>query len=504
MNTTSSSRRRRSPRGQALVETVVTLLVLLPILLYTAFLTEYLRYALQWQEAVVTPAFNALAADFDEDQYRWVPAQFDPPNWNVMNFNVVPYPTTTFNAPQTNATIWGGNAAVKVQGFARVTYCDHTAAADSRSFTGGGPGVQNLAQNFDAYANAQECADPNPQMPAAFARPSWRAPGGDGQISCALNTNVGLYPGQHARLNNPGPNQNVRRSGLVSCTGRLAVVNQFLGQRIFQLPAEALLTGRTKAPPGSLPTANNSWTFGRPANDPQAYRFGMLHGNWGLAYVKNLDPRYADTNSQSFPLDPGGDVEGQDRHPLYKRVEPFYFGPRALGPQNAALNFTRNVFGQNQLVNAAAAFGLNIPGGLGLMAPEALLDNGGGGVNGMPAGIGNDPRTPSIFYRMLPHRMAGVNGLNRYESFEYWNQGTSRFRRPHTNPVAGFGAGYGNPQIRDAWGHFAREYYAAGWDDVRQRQSWANRGGQGDGRAAGDPGAGYWGRPEAGWYDQSP
>ena len=57
-------RRARSRRGQATVELAVTLVVLIPLTMYTLFLEDFNSYFLDWQEAITTSPWDFTAADY--------------------------------------------------------------------------------------------------------------------------------------------------------------------------------------------------------------------------------------------------------------------------------------------------------------------------------------------------------------------------------------------------------------------------------------------------------
>ena len=55
---------RRRPAGAAVVELAISMIVVVPVILYTLFLNDLLIYNLDWQEAVVTPAWDAQILTF--------------------------------------------------------------------------------------------------------------------------------------------------------------------------------------------------------------------------------------------------------------------------------------------------------------------------------------------------------------------------------------------------------------------------------------------------------
>ena len=48
------------------MELAVTMIVMLPLIFYSIFLSDLLLYHLEWQEAIVTPAWDAAVLDYPE------------------------------------------------------------------------------------------------------------------------------------------------------------------------------------------------------------------------------------------------------------------------------------------------------------------------------------------------------------------------------------------------------------------------------------------------------
>lgn len=122
-------RQPRARRGQAVVELAILMVVLVPLILYTLFLQDMLVYQLDWQEAIVTPAWDALPYDYMRRSNV---------RWDVQHYN-------------------------------RLTYCDHTAA-------------------YDAYPTG-DCDDITHHK-ALTAHQCWVVPGGQ-QVTCSLESDVG-------------------------------------------------------------------------------------------------------------------------------------------------------------------------------------------------------------------------------------------------------------------------------------------------------------------------
>lgn len=118
----------RRRRGQAAVETAVTMIVLIPIIFYSLFLEDLLYYHLEWQEGIVVSPWEGLAVNFQN----------------------------------------GDSASSTAQKYNRVAYCDHTVAYDS------------FNANYDC--------DDSTHHKAMTAHQCWM--GGGKQITCNNDTGI--------------------------------------------------------------------------------------------------------------------------------------------------------------------------------------------------------------------------------------------------------------------------------------------------------------------------
>ncbi len=138
-------RRSRARRGAATVELAVTMIAMLPLILYTIFLSDLLLYNLDWQEAIVTPAWDAAVLDY----------------------------------PGLNRPVEG---ASQVQGNNRLLFCDHSSAYDS------------FNRNYD-------CDDSNHHQ-AMGAHQCWL--GGGKQVTCTINPEAGNIEDSYLQKFNRG------------------------------------------------------------------------------------------------------------------------------------------------------------------------------------------------------------------------------------------------------------------------------------------------------------
>lgn len=121
-------------RGQAAVEMAVTMVLLVPLIMYTLFLEDLLTYKLENQEPTIVAGWDYLTPDYQK------------------------------NSPD-------------VQGMNRLKYCDHSAA-------------------YDSYEHDYDCDD-STHHEAGTAHECWIVPGAE-QVTCYNNTGFGdpLLPGE--------------------------------------------------------------------------------------------------------------------------------------------------------------------------------------------------------------------------------------------------------------------------------------------------------------------
>ncbi len=161
---------QRRRRGSATVELAVTMVVVIPLTMYTLFLEDYTSYYLDWQEAIVSSPWDATAFNFEN--------KLDAPDGQVGHNN-------------------------------RLEFCDHTSA-------------------YTSYTHKYECNARHHK--ALTAHQCWlvnnTGNGGNGrkgkQVSCKIDDSAGnlIESLVYAREQN--------RGGLVSCTAALGVQNYFI------------------------------------------------------------------------------------------------------------------------------------------------------------------------------------------------------------------------------------------------------------------------------------
>ncbi len=263
---------RRAARGAAAVELALSMLVIIPVFLYTLFLDDLLRYALEGQEAALATVWDYTVLDYGsppkkgEDQSRFV------------GFGLT-------------------------QGFARQMYCDHESGIDS----------------FDS-GEARECADTlesEAHHQAVSAHACWLNPGAQ-QVQCELRDDVGQYSvEQHDDYK-----QRFGRGGLIRCSSRLGVQNYLLQRKVFAQFSKVDLA-REKQERGSGIHSNaqqGTYQEGSGGVEGNVYllpqeQMSILTDTWAL--TRQVDIRPGTTGSAGGA--PSSDVAGTPDD-LYERV----------------------------------------------------------------------------------------------------------------------------------------------------------------------------------------
>ncbi len=246
---------RKHRRGAATVETVVTMIALLPIIFYALFLEDLVYYKMENQEPTIVAGW-----DFT------VPGNIDSDGSNIGGLN-------------------------------RLKYCDHEAA-------------------FDSFDQPYDCDD-GTHHKAMAAHQCWIIPGAD-QVRCnegsdGLQSNVGtqffgstkasgFYSSFYGQAGKSAVGMNV-------CTAHLGVMNYFLPQKMIGFGKDA--TDKTRLDDGQMfkdsqmdahgdqqsgrATSANTWIL-------TMEKYAILNGGFGLLDVEKVtpDPGIADMIGNSI------------------------------------------------------------------------------------------------------------------------------------------------------------------------------------------------------------
>jgi hypothetical protein len=170
-------RLRRGPRGAASVEMALSMIVLIPIFLYSIFLDDLLRYSLDAQEGALSTVWDFTTQDYTK-------------------------------ALKANSS---GSGGTQVQYFARLTFCDHESGLDRPNAKGGDGDYLDCSDpdhhravvahvcwlNKDTNKAEQiRCTEPDPGVGSSL-EPVFRAYGGEfshgGYIECSAKALVENY-----------------------------------------------------------------------------------------------------------------------------------------------------------------------------------------------------------------------------------------------------------------------------------------------------------------------
>jgi hypothetical protein len=229
----------RRPRGAAAVELAVTMILLVPLIMYTLFLEDLLAYKLEEQEPTIVAGWDHITPDYQNDS----------PDVGGMN---------------------------------RLKYCDHTAA-------------------FDSYDQAYDCNTDAVHHEAGTAHQCWMVSGAK-QLECTNDTSLGteILPAEQEFLAWHGA---FNKGGMARCTATLAVMNYFLPNKFFnwaahsgsqrevtgkgKLGGEAAKTGSSNASVHSDATgsegAKSSWVLKEEV-------FAVLDDPWALNVIRDTSP----------------------------------------------------------------------------------------------------------------------------------------------------------------------------------------------------------------------
>lgn len=264
---------RPTQRGAATVEAALSMLVIIPCLMYSLFLDDLLRYAGDLQEAVLSTPWDFTGQDYNR-------------------------PDTLGLGPGSFAEPVGGGT--RVQGQARLMFCDHESSGDS-------------------YGQGQDCvAQDHHQGKALSGHVCWVNPGAH-QVTCERpRTEPGsfrdpLFARYKQRFQGSG--------GLYECHGQEVVENYLLPKGFLQEFA------------GTVELARKNWSGdgsnihqnAADGNKTTAYylaeqRFALLTDSWALNELTRAE------DEKGLELSPG-----TQRGPLYDRVEQVYQGNVLFG-----------------------------------------------------------------------------------------------------------------------------------------------------------------------------
>lgn len=249
-------------RGQAATEMAVSVIFIIPLVLYTIFLDDLLHYKLDLMEAVTMAPWDSTVIDYEKAKTNG-----------------------TAGAELVNGT----SSPAK---FVRLNWCDHTTA-------------------YNSYDGNYDC-DEGVHHKALAAHACWivAQPDGENQVQCSVDNEAGKEPFANAipGLGTAGLADEMNAGGMVSCTARLGVVNYFLWDKMFMMFSKADLSNK-----------NRFGTAGQLANDVHGDATGQ-------SSVWLLERQHAAVITDTWALttrdavQPGG-PPSPTSNSLYKRVD---------------------------------------------------------------------------------------------------------------------------------------------------------------------------------------
>ncbi|MGV3621854.1 MAG: hypothetical protein ACO1OB_13605 [Archangium sp.] len=336
-------------RGAAAVETAVTTIVLVPLILYTLFLEDLLYYRLENQEPTIVAGWDYL----------------------------------------TNNYMKAGDKR-DIGRLNRLKYCDHTAAYDSYeqpydcTGTDTGPSGNEDSgggsQSYDVGGSAG--GNDRGHHNATAAHQCWIVEGGADQVRCTVSkgNDATLFREQAAVLySQSGWNQ----GGTVQCNARLGVMNYMLPNKVWGLMGmtgsgsdKAISSkGRNNAGAGDSATfdqiqskTSDTSVHADKSNTANAWilrqeSFGVMADPWALNLVdEKVEPS---TGSPITSFIKPGQIPGQDiHHPLLDRSGHYYNDYMKDGNKAAKDYFDQMTdFLQDSMVFGANMDGLGPLGG---------------------------------------------------------------------------------------------------------------------------------------------
>lgn len=236
-----SPRLRRGPRGAASVEMALSMIVLIPIFLYSIFLDDLLRYSLDAQEAALSTVWDYTTQDYTQ-------------------------------ALKPNRS---GSGGTQIQYFSRLTFCDHESGLDRTDKKG-------------SDGSYLDCSDPDHHK-AVVAHVCWMNNDAK-QVTCeepekgaggGLEPRYVMYRGKYTN------------GGLVKCSARAVVENYMLPETFLpQFGKEPKLVKKNWKGEGDVHSNAEAGTGGKDGN---AYflkqqQMSIITDTWALTKEADTEP----------------------------------------------------------------------------------------------------------------------------------------------------------------------------------------------------------------------
>ncbi len=355
-------------RGAAAVELSVTMVLLVPLILYTLFLEDLLQYRLDSQEPTITAGWDYITNDYMRGRK------------DIGRLN-------------------------------RLKFCDHTVAFDSFDVgydcngmsaggtgdedTGsGGPGVDVTGGGGDGSAKGHH--------QAGAAHQCWIVPGAD-QVRCSIDKQAGARAMIGVTAATLYQESSWNKGGLVTCKDKLGVMNYMLPMKFMEWAGKNDVSskGRNSAGAGANATfsqidaaTNDNSVHGDAKIGENAWilreeTFAVMADPWALNDIEDVDPsKGAPATSLARPASYPGFVPGQDTyHPLLDRSGHYY-----------------NRYGNDAKQKAYDWFGNNAISGSDGFLNKSIL--GGADRDGIGGFGGDDPGSLPVFWKSDPSRDA--------------------------------------------------------------------------------------------------
>ena len=222
-------------RGSATVEMAISMLVIVPIVLYALFLDDLLRFRLDAQEAAVSSVWDFTVRNYQQ-------GRTDKPSGKITQDSQV------------------------VQNVDRLVFCDHSSA-------------------FDTFKASQDCDDPRHHQ-AVAGHACWLIKGSE-QVTCrrasatlGFNTmGIGLSTSFAKKYN---------RGGFFTCEARESVLNYLIPKKFMSQFTKVQLTDKKKYA-GNVHTAAGSAGAGDVFRLPTE-QLGLLADTWAMNDIPDMDP----------------------------------------------------------------------------------------------------------------------------------------------------------------------------------------------------------------------
>lgn len=277
----------RRRRGQAAVETAVTMIVLIPIIFYALFLEDLLYYHLEWQEGIVVSPWEGLAVNFQN----------------------------------------GDSASSTAQKYNRVAYCDHTVA-------------------YDSFNASFDCDDSNHHK-AMTAHQCWM--GGGKQITCYGDADQGNVDDTYK--NKFGKGGLVQCTARLNVSNWFIINNfATWGNNYVTAARQKHEDSEDKHAVGYGVTTESGWIFGaqgesggaiasdQPGDDGPTDEAPPSSGSGGSA---NTDDYFAVLHDTWAVFEAGSyqTASHNTGHPIYARMKAYYDSGKSKDGTNAAKDF---------------------------------------------------------------------------------------------------------------------------------------------------------------------